>query len=246
MVGLNIQPTRASLEIGERSGMNESELGEVGLIGGTGPLGRGLAARLAAAGLVVRLGSRDPQRAGEIAATIQAQVGGGRGTVAGVANPEAAGFGQLALLTVPYEAMAALLTQLGAQLQGRVLVSTAAPMEFRRGVLYPITPEAGSAAVEVSQHCPGALVVGAFHTVSASTLERLDSPLNEDVIVTADDAGAKELVIRLVRTIAGLRPVDGGGLANSHFSEALTPFLIRLNRLHHTETGIRITGLAAD
>lgn len=205
-----------------------------------------MAARLAAAGLAVRLGSRDPQRADEIATTIQAQVGSGRGTVAGVANLDAASFGQVALLTVPYEAGAALLTQLGAQLQGRVLISTAAPMEFRRGVPYPITPEAGSAARQVSQQCPGALVVGAFHTVGASTLQRLDSPLDEDVIVTADDAAAKELVISLVRTIAGLRPVDGGDLANAHFSEMLTPFLIRLNRLHHTETGIRITGLATD
>jgi 8-hydroxy-5-deazaflavin:NADPH oxidoreductase len=226
--------------------MNVSDLDEVGLIGGTGPLGRGLAARLAAAGLAVRLGSRDPLRADEIATTIQAQVGSGAGTVAGVANRDAASFGQLVLLTVPYEAGAALLTELGGLLQGRVLITTAAPMEFRRGVPYPITPEAGSAALEVSQQCPGALVVGAFHTVSASTLQRLDSPLDEDVIVTGDDAQAKKLVLSLVRTIAGLRPVDGGGLANAHYSETLTPFLIRLNRLHHTETGIRITGLAPE
>ncbi|MFZ0995961.1 MAG: NADPH-dependent F420 reductase [Candidatus Dormiibacterota bacterium] len=223
--------------------MNESALSEVGLIGGTGPLGRGMAARLAAAGLTVRLGSRDLQRANEIAASVQAQVGPGRGTVVGASNLDAAGSGQLTLLTVPYEAGAPLLAQLGAELQGRVLISTAAPMEFRRGVPYPVRPEAGSAALEAAQHCPGALVVAAFHTVSASTLERLESPLDEDVIVTSDDATAKDLVVGLVRTIAGLRPVDGGGLANSHFSEALTPFLIRLNRIHRAETGIRITGL---
>jgi hypothetical protein len=116
-------------------------------------------------------------------------------------------------------------------------------MEFRRGAPHPLTPEAGSAALEVAQRCPGARVVAAFHTVSASILERLESALDEDVIVTSDDAPAKELVIRLVRAIAGLRPVDGGGLANAHFSEALTPFLIRLNRIHHAETGIHITGL---
>jgi NADPH-dependent F420 reductase len=223
--------------------MNESALGEVGLIGGTGPLGRGLAARLAAAGLNLRVGSRDPQRADEVAASVQARVGSGRGTVVGASNLDAAAFGQLALLTVPYEAGAALLAQMEGRLQGRVLVSTAAPMEFRRGTPYPFTPEAGSAALEVAQHCPEARVVAAFHTVSASTLERLESTLDEDVIVTSDDASAKDLVIRLVRAIAGLRPVDGGGLANAHFSEALTPFLIRLNRIHHAETGIHITGL---
>jgi hypothetical protein len=223
--------------------MNESALGEVGLIGGTGPLGRGLAARLAVSGITVRLGSRDQNRADEIAATVQAQVGSGRGTVVGASNLDAAGFGQLALLTVPYEAGAALLAQLEARLQGRVLISTAAPMEFRRGAPYPLTTEAGSAALEVAQRCPGARVAAAFHTVSASTLERLESTLDEDVIVTSDDATAKELAIHLVGTIAGLRPIDGGGLANAHFSEALTPFLIRLNRIHHAETGIRITGV---
>jgi hypothetical protein len=226
--------------------MNEPAIGGLGLIGGTGPLGRGLAARFAAAGLSVRLGSRDRQRAAEVAAAVQAQVGRGRGVVEGATNLEAASFGQLALLTVPYEAGAALLAQLGAPLQARVLISTAAPMEFRGGVPHPLTPAAGSAALEVSQRCPGAVVVGAFHTVSASTLERLDSALDEDVIVTSDQAEAKELVMRLVQAVAGLRPVDGGGLANAHFSEALTPFLIRLNRLHHAETGIRITGLAGD
>jgi hypothetical protein len=116
-------------------------------------------------------------------------------------------------------------------------------MEFRRGAPYPLTTEAGSAALEVAQRCPGARVAAAFHTVSASTLERLESTLDEDVIVTSDDATAKELAIHLVGTIAGLRPIDGGGLANAHFSEALTPFLIRLNRIHHAETGIRITGV---
>ncbi|MGC2191882.1 MAG: NADPH-dependent F420 reductase [Candidatus Dormiibacterota bacterium] len=217
----------------------------VGIIGGTGPMGRGLATRLGQAGLEVVLGSRDPQRAAEAAVAIQEQMRPGAGFVRGGSNPEAAGYGELALLTVPYEPGSPLVTQLAGRLQGRVLVSTAAPMEFREGMAHPVRPAAGSAAQEVDQMCPGALVVGAFHTVSAPLLGRLETTLDEDVIVTSDHPAAKALVIRLVDLLSGLRGVDGGGLSNAAFSEGLTPFLVRLNRLHHTNTGIRITGLPA-
>jgi hypothetical protein len=225
--------------------MSTAAIGGVGIIGGTGPMGRGLAARMGMAGIAVLLGSRDPQRAEEAAATIRGRLGEGAGLLQGGSNSEAAAYGELALLTVPYEAGSSLLAQLDELLQGRVLVSTAAPMEFCDGVAQPVHPEAGSAALEVTRICRGALVVGAFHTVSAPLLGRLDSQLDEDVIVTSDHADAKELVIRLVEALPGLRPVDGGGLANASFSEGLTPFLIRLNRLHHAHTGIRITGLSA-
>jgi hypothetical protein len=217
--------------------------GGVGIIGGTGPMGRGLAARFGQAGLDVLLGSRDPQRAAEAAVGIQEQFGAGAGFVQGGSNSEAAAYGELTLLTVPYDPGSPLVAQLGELLQGRVLVSTAAPMEFRLGIAHPIRPEAGSAAQEVAQTCLGALVVGAFHTVSAPTLGRVEVPLDEDVIVTSDHPAARALAIRLVEVVPGLRGVDGGGLVNAGFSEGLTPFLIRLNRLHHTNTGIRITGL---
>lgn len=225
--------------------MDTRAIGSLGILGGTGPLGRGLAARLASAGLSVRLGSRDPWRAEEAAARIRDGLGQAAGTVEGTSNHEAAGFGELTLLTVPHQATEALLGELGQLLSGRVLVSTAAPMEFPAGRPEPILLAAGSASEQVSRLCPDALVVGAFHTVSAPLLARLESSLDEDVIVTADDPGAKAVVLRLVEFIPGLRGVDGGSLANARFSEGLTPFLIRLNRLHHTQAGIRITGLVS-
>lgn len=206
-------------------------------------MGRGLAARLGVAGIPTLLGSRNPERAVEAALAIQEQLGAASGLVRGAGNAEAAAYGQLVLLTVPYQPGSPLVSQMREQLQGRVLVSTAAPMEFRGGLAYPVRPEPGSAAQEVAEVCPGALVVGAFHTVSAPALGRLEVSLDEDVIVTSDHPTAKEMVLRLIERLAGLHPVDGGGLANAGFSEGLTPFLIRLNRLHHTNTGIRITGL---
>lgn len=215
----------------------------VGIIGGTGPMGRGLAARIAQSGLAVLLGSREPLRAAEAATGIQERLGAGAGFVQGGSNPEAASFGDLTLLTVPYQPGSPLLSELAELLRGRVLVSTAAPMEFRGGRPHPLRPAAGSAAQDLAQGCPGALVVGAFHTVSAPVLAQLDVTLDEDVIVTSDHLAAKSLVIRLVELLPGLRGVDGGGLENATFSEGLTPFLIRLNRIHHTHTGVRVTGL---
>jgi len=225
------------------SAMSTHRIGSVGIIGGTGPMGQGLAARLGHAGLTVLLGSRDPQRAEDAASEIRARITQRAGSVHGGTNPEAAAYGDLSLLTVPYQAGWPILTQLEELLQGRVLVSTAAPMEFRGGLPHPVRPAAGSAAEEVARLCPGTLVVGAFHTVSAPALGRLAASLDEDVLVTSDHPAAKTLVAELIRQIPGLQPVDGGGLVNASFSEGLTPFLIRLNRLHHATTGIRITGL---
>ncbi|MGH7639296.1 MAG: NADPH-dependent F420 reductase [Candidatus Dormibacteria bacterium] len=217
----------------------------VGIVGGTGPMGRGLAVRLAGAGVGLLLGSRDPERARTAAAHLRQLLGGSRAVeILGGGNLEAAGHGQLTLLTIPYEADSPSLQALAPHLRDRVTVSTAAPMEFRAGIPHPLHPPAGSAAQELAQLCPEALVVGAFHTVSASLLGRMEAVLAEDVIVTSDHSQAKDLVLALVGMLDGLRGVDGGRLANSAFTEGLTPFLLRLNRLHRAATGVRVTGLA--
>jgi hypothetical protein len=215
----------------------------VGLIGGTGPLGRGLALRLAAAGIEVHLGSRDSGRAEEICSGLSPSLPAGTGTIHGLANELVAERSDLVIVTIPYEATEATLAPLAVQLIGRVVVSTAVPMQFIAGVPHPIRIAAGSATEEVAGLCPGATVVGAFHTVAAGQLAKLGQELDEDCLVTADDDAAKREVLEMVGRIPGLRPVDAGTLQSATFSEGLTPFLLRLNRLHHRHTGIHITGL---
>jgi len=149
----------------------------------------------------------------------------------------------LVIITVPYQAMSATLEELRSVAAGRILVSTAVPMEFLGGVPHPVTTGFGSATEQVAQLCPDSLVVGAFHTVAAGQLLKLDHTLDEDVLLTAHDAAAKERVSGLVERIPGLRPVDAGSLDSARFCEQLTPLLLRLNRLHRAHTGIRITGL---
>jgi NADPH-dependent F420 reductase len=214
----------------------------VGLIGGTGPLGRGLALRLAGAGRSVLLGSRDASRAAAIAGELAATLGGGP-PLAGATNQEVAERAELVLVTLPYPASRESVIPLAPLLAGKVVVSTAVPLEFRDGVPFPTTVPAGSAALELASCCPNSRVVGAFHTVSAPSLARLQSPLEEDTLITGDDPAAKEAVAELVRLVPGLRPVDAGGLLSSGLTEALTALLLRLNRIHRAHSGVRLTGL---
>ena len=71
----------------------------------------------------------------------------------------------------------------------------------------------------------------------------LDKPVESDVLVCGDDREAKELVIELANQIDGVRGLDGGALSNSRYVEMLTSLLINLNRLHKTQTSIRVVGL---
>lgn len=220
--------------------------GPIALIGGTGRLGPGLALRWACAGVPVVIGSRDAPRAAERAAEIALRVAdaGGGAEVGGMANSEAAAAGRVACVTIPHEGQAELLPRLASQLAGKVVMSTAVPVRFDPGT-EPAAVEVaeGSAAQQVAALLPGARVVGAFHTVSSAHLSRLDRPLDEDVLLCADDGGAKAEVQRLVELIPGLRAVDCGGLASSRLTEQLTVLLLGVNRRVRRSAGIRLVGI---
>lgn len=220
--------------------------GPLALIGGTGKLGPGLALRWARAGVPVVIGSRDAERAAERAAWLAGRVAeaGGGAEVRGMANPDAAAAGALACVTVPHAGQAALLPALARELAGKVVMSTAVPVRFDPGA-GPVAVEVpeGSAAQELAALLPGARVVGAFHTVSSAHLDRLDRPLDEDVLLCGDDDLAKAEVRRLVELIPGLRPVDCGRLAASRLTEQLTVLLLGVNRLTRRSAGIRLTGI---
>ena len=214
----------------------------IGIIGGTGPLGSGLALRLATAGMEVKVGSRDPARAREVAARLNQRPGGAEMPVEGWANAAVAAL-PLVVVALPYDAVRPTVGPLVGELAGKIVVATAVPMAFVDGRPEPVHLEAGSAAEELAQLCPDARVVGAFHTVAAGQLLDLEARLDEDVLVGGDDRRARGVVARLVELIPGLRPVESGPLATCRYAEGLTPLLLRLNRLHHAHTGIRITGL---
>ncbi len=219
--------------------------GPVALIGGTGRLGPGLALRLAMAGCPVLMGSRDghraEQRVAETSAHLDAEA---RALLRGLANAAAATEAAVAIITVPYEAQAPLLPSLAGPLAGKVVVSTAVPVRFDADLgPVPLAVSEGSAAAQVAALLPRSPIVGAFHTVSSAHLAQLDRPLDEDVLLCADDDAAKAEVRRLVELIPGLRPIDAGRLGNARLTEELTVLLLGVNRLARRSAGVRLVGL---
>lgn len=213
----------------------------IGFIGGTGPEGKGLAYRFARAGHEVVVGSRSAERGAEAAREVAARAP--EAPVRGGTNEGAARAGEIVVITLPFEAQEDTLPSLRDVLTDKIVVSAAVPLAFQDGrVLTPAVPE-GSAAEQAQALLPGARVVGAFQTLSASKLWKSDEPLDQDVIVTGDDGDAKRAIMRLAEDIRGVRAVDGGPLSASRFVEGITALLIGINRAHKATAGVRIVGL---
>jgi NADPH-dependent F420 reductase len=219
----------------------------IAIIGGTGQEGRGLATRFALAGHRVALGSRDAARSAEAADALVArlaQAGHARAQVVGTTNEVAAGACELAVIAVPYDAQRPTLELLAPALADRIVVDAVVPVRFERGPR-PIAVAAGSAAEEAAQLLPRSRVVGAFHTLSAELLQDPVHPMDADVLVTGDDAEAKQVVSALAGEIAGVRAVDAGPLRYSRFVEGITVLLIGINGRYRTHSAVRIQGLPA-
>jgi NADPH-dependent F420 reductase len=213
----------------------------VAVLGGTGPQGRGLARRFAAAGLPVVIGSRSAERAGETAQTL-AEATGGR--VTGADNHGAAEAGDIVVVAVPWDGHGDLLRDLAPTLAGKIVVDCVNPLGFDKQGAYALPVEEGSAAQQAEALLPDSTVVGAFHNVSAVKLEDPEvESVDTDVLVLGDVREATELVQDLAGTIPGVRGVYGGRLRNAHQVEALTANLISVNRRYKAHAGIRITDI---
>jgi len=209
------------------------------MIGGTGPEGKGLAARFARAGLAVIVGSRSAERGAEAAEEVRNQAGG---NVRGATNAEAAQ-ADLVMVTLPYLGQAETLAGLRERIGNRIVVSTVVPMQFAAGKVTMLDLEDGSAAQEAQRILPEARVVGAFQNLAARKLFDVDHELDGDVIVCSDDKEALREVIWLAEQIPGLRGVNGGPLACSRYVEGITALLVHVNRNYKTESHVKIVGV---
>lgn len=203
-------------------------------IGGTGPEGRGLAARFLAAGYRTIIGSRSEERARDAAAQHPG--------VQGMANAEAAAAADIIVITLPFSALADTMPSIAEAAAGKIVVSAVAPIEFRDGRPVAQRPEAGSAAQEIAGLLPRSRVAGAFQNVDSHVLAA-GGDLDTDVIVTSDDAEARHEVMDLAAALPGARPLSGGRLAASRYVEEITALLITMNRIYKAHSGIRITGI---
>ena len=217
----------------------------IAMIGGTGPLGMGLALRLVRAGEAVIIGSRDGERAQQAAETIQKRAGSGA-QVSGLENSAAVAATDLLALTVPFEGAAALLKQLKPAFRsGSILIDATVPLAAGVGGRASRTLGIwqGSAAQQTAELVPkGVSVVAAFQNVSAEVLNG-DDDVDCDVIVCSDDPNATQAAIALAAKIPRIRAIDGGKLENARIVEQITALLIGLNIRHKGHGGVRVTGL---
>jgi NADPH-dependent F420 reductase len=213
----------------------------IGILGGTGDQGRGLARRFALAGNPVIIGSRSAERAQDAAAEIAKETGP---NVRGLANPDTARAADVVIAAVPWEGHADLLAGLAAELTGKILVDCVNPMGFDKRGAYPLPVTEGSAAEQAAALLPDSTVVAAFHHVSAVLLldPEVDS-MDLDVLVLGDDRQATDLVQALAGRIPGVRGVYAGRLRNCGQIEALTANLVSINRRYKAHAGLRITDI---
>jgi NADPH-dependent F420 reductase len=212
----------------------------IAIIGGTGKEGRGLALGWARADQQVIIGSRSAERAQAAARGINEAVG--RAAATGAANREAATGGDIVVLTVPYAAHEATLQEIRAAVRGKILVDVTVPVDPERPRRLLEIP--GGSATEEAQALlgPETRVVAAFQNVSHTRLEGGEAA-GSDVLICADDPGAREEGIRLAGLL-GLRGIDAGAARNARVVEGLTVVLFSINRRYKSKgAGIRITGI---
>ena len=219
---------------------------KIGILGGTGPEGSGLAYRWARAGEEIVIGSRDAQRAVEAAAQLRARIGGGA-RIEGTDNVAAAAQCDVVVLTVPFAGCAALLKQLKSVWKpGTVVIDTTVPLAASVGgaPTRMIGVWQGSAAEQTQELLPaGVGLASAFHNLGADLLAQ-DGDVDCDILVCSDDPRAKEIASELAGKVPGARAINGGKLENARIVESITALLIGINIRYKVHgAGIRFTGL---
>jgi NADPH-dependent F420 reductase len=217
----------------------------IGILGGTGPAGTALGARLASVGYDVVIGSRSLERANEaVAAQLQKfpdiapRFSPGDNATAAACD--------LVVIATPWDSAAATVQENAVALQGKIVISMANALVRVAGEFQPLLPPRGSVAAHVQAAVPGCRVVAAFHHLPAKELGHLGEPIDSDVLICSDDLSALEQVSEIVARIPGCRPLDAGQLSNATAIEAFTAVLLQLNVRYRTRVAPRLTGIKAD
>ncbi|MEV0279323.1 NADPH-dependent F420 reductase [Streptomyces sp. NPDC050610] len=207
----------------------------VGVLGGTGDQGRGLAYRLAKSGQRVIIGSRAAERA----RTAAAELGLG---VEGADNSECARRSDIVIVAVPWDGHAKTLESLREELAGKLVIDCVNPLGFDKKGAYALTPEEGSAAEQAAALLPDSRVTAAFHHLSAVLLSDPEiAEIDTDVMVLGEVRADTDLVQALAARIPGMRGVFAGRLRNAHQVESLVANLISVNRRYKAHAGLRVT-----
>ncbi|SER37813.1 NADPH-dependent F420 reductase [Streptomyces qinglanensis] len=224
-------PKKDPWELPDVSGMT------VGVLGGTGDQGRGLAYRLARSGMTVTIGSRAAERAQQAADEI------GHG-VRGADNAACARESDIVIVAVPWEGHAKTIESLREELAGKLVVDCVNPLGFDKKGAYALVPEEGSAAQQAAALLPESRVTAAFHHLSAVLLSDPEvEEIETDVMVLGEVRADCEIVQALAARIPGMRGVFAGRLRNAHQVESLVANLISVNRRYRAHAGVRLTDI---
>jgi len=205
----------------------------IALLGGTGDIGEGLALRFARdTSHEILIGSRDPEKARDAVADYEAALEDHTDSVdiKGFVNEMAADRADVVVLSVPPYHVGDTVDAVAESLDSdTVLVTPAVGMKGDEDGLHYHPPSAGSVTELVAERAPDEVpVVGAFHNLAAGALADLETELDLDTLVIADDEAARDTVLNLAGELEGLRALAAGPLANAAEVESVTPLVINI------------------
>lgn len=217
----------------------------IGILGGTGPAGKALAARLGSIGYSVVIGSRSKYRAMEARDGLVGRWPDLESLLGFGDNPAAADC-EVVVIATPWDSAATTAQEHANALAGKVVVSMANALVRVGHEFQPLVPPRGSVAAHVQAAVPGCHVVAAFHHLPATELGNIGQPIDSDVLICGDDAAAVATVSEIVAKIPGCRPLDAGELSNATAIEAFTAVLLQLNVRYKTRVAPKLTGIRTD
>ena len=215
---------------------------QIGILGGTGPAGSALAARLASVGHEAIIGSRSKYRAMEVVDKLQAEWKGRDLRIVAGDNPAAAA-AEVVVIATPWDGAYGTATSVADLLAGKVVICMANALTRTGKEFQPLVPPRGSVAATVQAAVPSCQVAAGFHHVPAKELGDLDHPIESDVLICSDYPRATQVTSDIVWSIPNLRPLDAGGLSQATPIESFTAVLLQLNVHYKTRVAVKFTGI---
>jgi NADPH-dependent F420 reductase len=217
----------------------------IGILGGTGPAGKALAARLASVGFDVVVGSRSKYRAMEVVDNLLEQWSDRRLPIGAGDNAQAAD-ADVVVIATPWDGATQTAVLVEDRLRGKVVVSMANALTKLGKEFQPLVPPRGSVAASVQAAVPHCLVAAALHHVPAKELGDLRNPIESDVLICSDHKSAVEVTSDIVGRIPNMRPLNAGELAMATPIESFTAVLLQLNMHYKTRVALKLTGISEE
>jgi len=215
---------------------------QIGILGGTGPAGGALAARLASVGFDVVVGSRSKYRAMEAVDGLLDQWPDRKLQIVAGDNAAAAA-ADVVVIATPWDGATRTAETVADSLRGKVVISMANALTRIGKEFQPLVPPRGSVAASVQAAVPDCMVAAAFHHVPAKELGDLNEPIESDVLICSDHPEATDLTSEIVAKVPNMRPLDAGELSLATPIESFTAVLLQLNVRFKTRVAIKFTGV---